>query len=57
VVKEILNQRSHFRFAEKGHRKGEDVYAAMGQTYAGRYLTIFFVYKKTNMPYFYLLEI
>jgi hypothetical protein len=31
---------------EKGHRPGEDVYAALGRTEAGRYLVIFFVYKK-----------
>jgi len=36
----------HFRFAEKGHRPGENVYAALGQTNAGRYLTVFFVRKK-----------
>ncbi|MFQ5685956.1 MAG: BrnT family toxin [Candidatus Scalindua sp.] len=47
-VKEILNQRPQFRFVEKGHRKGENVYAAMGQTHAGRYLMVFFVYKKNK---------
>ena len=35
----------HFRFIEKGHRSGENVYAAMGQTTGGRYLVVFFVYK------------
>ncbi len=38
----------HFRFVEKGHRPGENVYLAFGQTNAGRYLTIFFVYKKNH---------
>jgi uncharacterized protein len=33
------------RFREKGHRKGEDLYLAMGQTSSGRYLTIFFIRK------------
>ena len=47
-VKEILDGSSHFRFVEKGHRRGENVYSAMGQTNAGRYLIVFFVYKKTR---------
>jgi hypothetical protein len=34
------------RFVEKGHRRGENVYAASGQTEAGRYLTVFFVHKQ-----------
>lgn len=33
------------RFVEKGYTKGEDVYAAFGQTFAGRYLAVFFIYK------------
>jgi len=32
-------------FVEKGYRNGEDVYAAQGQTDAGRYLTAFFILK------------
>ena len=47
-VKEILSSSSHFRFVEKGHRRGENVYSAMGQTSAGRYLIVFFVRKKTQ---------
>ncbi len=35
----------HFRFVEKGHREGENVYAALGRSDAGRYLIVFFVYK------------
>jgi hypothetical protein len=37
-----LNGPSHFRFVEKGHRRGENVYSAMGQTSGGRYLIVFF---------------
>ena len=33
---------------EKGHRRGENVYSALGQTGAGRYLIVFFVRKKTQ---------
>jgi len=47
-IREVLRNSSHFRFVEKGHRQGENVYAAMGQTNAGRYLIIFFVRKKTR---------
>jgi uncharacterized DUF497 family protein len=35
------------RFIENGERKGEDVYAAYGQTDSGRYLMVIFIYKKT----------
>ena len=40
--------RVHFRFVEKGHRQGENVYSALGQTSSGRYLIVFFVRKKTR---------
>lgn len=45
-VREVLDSSSHFRFVEKGHRPGENVYSALGQTDSGRYPIIFFVYKK-----------
>ena len=35
-------------FVEKGDIPGEDVYSALGQTEAGRFLIVFFVYKKTK---------
>ena len=44
-VKEVLGDYPIYRYIEKGHRRGENVYAAMGQTSAGRYLIIFFVFK------------
>jgi uncharacterized protein len=47
-VREVLRRSSHFRFVERGHRRDENVYAAMGQTNAGRYLIVFFVRKKTQ---------
>ena len=47
-VKEILTGSSHFRFVEKGHQREENLYSALGQTNAGRYLIVFFVYKKTR---------
>lgn len=45
-VRQILRGRkTKYRFVEKGHRRGEDVYAALGRTNAGRYLIVFFVRK------------
>jgi uncharacterized DUF497 family protein len=37
-----------YRFVEKGRRQSEDVYAALGQTDAGRYLIVFFIHKPNN---------
>jgi len=45
-VWEVLQNRPHFRFVEKGHRPEENVYAALGQTESGRYLIVFFVHKR-----------
>ena len=36
------------RRVKRGHVEGEDVYLALGQTDAGRYLSVFFVYKKSH---------
>jgi len=47
-VEELLENRPKIRFVEKGERKGEDVYLALGQTDAGRYLAVLFIHKKTN---------
>jgi len=44
-VEEILFSNPHVRLFEKGHIKGENLYAAYGQTRAGRYLIVFFVLK------------
>ncbi|MDI6808213.1 MAG: BrnT family toxin [Candidatus Eisenbacteria bacterium] len=44
-VREVLNGSPRFRYVEKGHRPGENVYAALGRTGPGRYLIVFFVYK------------
>lgn len=47
-VEEIFIQSPKIRFVEKGYRKDENVYAALGQTYTGRYLIVFFVYKQNK---------
>jgi uncharacterized protein len=43
---EILLGQPRIRFVEKGHTEGDDVYSAFGQTFEGRYLAVFFVYKR-----------
>ena len=45
-VREVFANLPRFRFVERGHRPGENVYTALGQTDAGRYLAIFFVYRR-----------
>lgn len=45
-VREIFAGQPRFRFVEKGHRLGENVYAALGQTVGGRYLIVFFIHKQ-----------
>ena len=52
-VTEVLRRRPQFRFIEKGHREGENVYAALGQTESGRYLIVFLFIRKTNALSFY----
>lgn len=47
-VEEVLAGKPKFRFVEKGDRAGENVYMALGQTEAGRYLTALFIYKQTK---------
>ena len=47
-VHEILNRKPKIYFLEKGDVAGEDVYLALGQTESGRYLSIFFIYKKNK---------
>jgi uncharacterized DUF497 family protein len=47
-VEETLSNRPKFRFVEKGERRGEDVYMALGRTDAGRYLAVLFIHKKTG---------
>ena len=50
-VREIFASQPQFRFVEKGHRSGENVYGALGQTATGRYLIIFFIYKNDKRAF------
>jgi uncharacterized DUF497 family protein len=47
-AEEVFFNAPRFRFVESGHRSGEDVYSAGGQTDAGRYLIVFFIYKSDH---------
>ena len=47
-AEEVFFNKPRFRFVESGNRIGEDVYAATGQTDAGRYLIVFFIHKPGN---------
>ena len=44
-VEEVFFNDPRYRFVERGYRPGEDVYAALGQTQAGRHLIVFFINK------------
>lgn len=45
-VREVLANNPKFRYVENGLQPDENVYAALGRTDAGRYIIIFFIYKK-----------
>jgi len=47
-ARQALLNNPRIRFAEKGYIEGEDVYAAFGQTFSGRYLSVFFIFKPSN---------
>ncbi len=48
-AEQILGNRPHVRFMERGHRPGEDLYAAFGQTNDGRYLVVYFISKSPHV--------
>ncbi len=44
-VEQIFKNNPKFKLIEKGKVKNENLYSARGQTNAGRYLTVIFIYK------------
>ena len=44
-VEEVFDFKPKFRFVQKGDRRGENVYMALGQSEAGRYLAVVFLYR------------
>ncbi len=47
-VEEVFANAPRYKFQEKGKIQGEGLYTAYGRTDAGRYLTVFFIYKRTH---------
>ena len=47
-VEEVFDNRPKIRFIQKGKRRGEDVYMALGRSDARRYLAVLFIMKKNN---------
>jgi hypothetical protein len=45
-VEEVFAHAPHIRFHERGKVAGEDLYTALGRTNVGRYLRVFFIYKR-----------
>lgn len=45
-VEEVLLESPRISFVEKGNVRGEDMYLALGRTEEGRYLAVFFVFKR-----------
>jgi hypothetical protein len=48
-AEEVLLSRPVVRLIVKGRVRGEHVYAAMARITSGRYLIVFFIYKKRGM--------
>lgn len=47
-VVEVFENNPRVERLERGHRPGEDLHIASGQTDEGRYLIIFFLHKKMD---------
>ena len=47
-VDQVLFGQPLFRKLQKGHIPGEHLYAAYGHTESGRYLIVFFIYKRSG---------
>jgi len=45
---QVFANHPSFRLIERGNISDEDLYRAIGQTDGGRYLTVFFIYKRGN---------
>ncbi|MDZ7292576.1 MAG: BrnT family toxin [candidate division KSB1 bacterium] len=48
-VRQALRNKPKIRFHQRGKIKDEHLYVALSRTEAGRYLTIFFIYKLTRV--------
>ena len=48
-VREVFDNNPKLLYVEKGLQPEENIYAALGRTNSGRYLIIFFIYKKDKL--------
>ncbi len=48
-AEDLLRGKALFRRTARGKVKGQDVYAALGQTRSGRYLIVFFIDKSHGL--------
>ena len=47
-IKQVLDGKPRLFFVETGETDGEHVYLALGKSQAGRYLSVFFIYKRSG---------
>lgn len=47
-VEEVFRGKPKFLRKEEGEVEGENLYNALGQTESGRYLSVFFIYKRSH---------
>lgn len=47
-VRQVFLNKPRYRFIEKGRHDGEHLYLALGITDSGRYLSVYFIYKKNK---------
>lgn len=47
-VEQVFDEQPMYRRIERSKVRGEDLYAALGQTDAGRYLIVFFIHKASG---------
>jgi uncharacterized DUF497 family protein len=47
-IRQVFLNEPRYRFIEKGKYKGEHLYLALGSTDSGRYLAVYFLYKKNK---------
>jgi len=47
-VEQVFDNQPRIKRMNRGRFRGEDVYRALGQTDAGRYLVIFFIHKLSH---------
>jgi uncharacterized protein len=50
-VRQALRNRPKVRFWQRGRYERKDLYLALGQTDAGRYLSVFFIRKEKGTAY------